>query len=118
MRMPLDFKSYLQSLDLLLSLTEISDAMKLEKFLSKPRMDHSKHSCFVCCILSHGDEGVIYGTDGTVEIREFTSYFGRNRSLVGKPKLFFFQACQGMCNCLSSYQHFTELIDFVILMSI
>ena len=70
---------------------------EITKILKKASvMDHSKHSSFVCCILSHGDEGVIYGTDGKVEIRELTSYFGRNRSLVGKPKLFFFQACQGM----------------------
>ena len=61
-------------------------------------MDHGRISCFGCCILSHGQEGVIYGTDGTVEIRELTSYFGTSKSLVGKPKLFFFQACQGTCD--------------------
>lgn len=57
-------------------------------------MDFSKLNCFVCCILSHGQEGVIYGTDGTVDIREISSYF-RKDNLAGKPKLFIFQACQG-----------------------
>ena len=58
------------------------------------RLDYSSFSCFVCAVLSHGQEGVVYGTDGTVDIRELTGYF-REDSLAGKPKLFMFQACQG-----------------------
>lgn len=52
----------------------------------------------MCCILSHGDKGIIYGCDGQeAPICELTSYFtGSNcPSLVGKPKIFFIQACQG-----------------------
>ena len=56
-------------------------------------MDHSKHDCIICAVLSHGEEGLFYGTDGTIPIKELTSVF-RGR-LPGKPKLFFFQACQG-----------------------
>lgn len=62
------------------------------------RMDHESKDCFICCILSHGDKGIIYGTDGKeASIRELTSYFtGSNcPSLAGKPKVFFIQACQG-----------------------
>ncbi|KAM6178115.1 caspase-8 [Rhynchocyon petersi] len=62
------------------------------------KMDHSERDCFVCCILSHGDKGVIYGTDGQeAPIYELTSYFTGLKcpSLVGKPKIFFIQACQG-----------------------
>uniref|UniRef100_A0A8C9A987 Caspase-8 n=1 Tax=Prolemur simus TaxID=1328070 RepID=A0A8C9A987_PROSS len=61
-------------------------------------MDHNNKDCFICCILSHGDKGIIYGTDGEeVSIYELTSYFtGSNcPSLAGKPKVFFIQACQG-----------------------
>lgn len=61
-------------------------------------MDHSNKDCFMCCILSHGDKGIIYGCDGQeAPICELTSYFtGSNcPSLVGKPKIFFIQACQG-----------------------
>ena len=57
-------------------------------------MDYSNLGCFTCAILSHGQEGVVYGTDGTVDIRELTGYF-RGRNLSGKPKMFLFQACQG-----------------------
>eukprot|EP00794_Sanderia_malayensis_P016964 gene16964-18673_t len=57
-------------------------------------MDYSNLNCFVCAILTHGSEGVLYGTDGTVEIRDLTAYC-RGQNLAGKPKLFIFQACQG-----------------------
>ncbi|XP_075412948.1 caspase-3 [Tenrec ecaudatus] len=59
--------------------------------------DHSRRSSFVCVLLSHGDEGVIYGTDGPVDLKKLTRFFrGDNcRSLAGKPKLFIIQACRG-----------------------
>ncbi|XP_009641849.1 caspase-8 isoform X1 [Egretta garzetta] len=60
--------------------------------------DHKNKDCFVCCILSHGKKGIIYGVDGQeVPIQELTTSFtGQNcRSLAGKPKVFFVQACQG-----------------------
>ncbi|KAM6174190.1 caspase-8 [Erethizon dorsatum] len=62
------------------------------------RADHSDRDCFVCCVLSHGNRGIIYGTDGQeVPISELTSYFTGSKcpSLAGKPKVFFIQACQG-----------------------
>ncbi|XP_062972250.1 caspase-10 isoform X2 [Elgaria multicarinata webbii] len=54
--------------------------------------------CLVCCILSHGESGKIYGTDAClISIRDLMSYFTANRCplLAEKPKLFFIQACQG-----------------------
>ncbi|XP_026159659.1 caspase-3a [Mastacembelus armatus] len=59
--------------------------------------DHSCSASFVCVLLSHGDEGVFFGTDRSVELKYLTSLFrgDRCRSLVGKPKLFFIQACRG-----------------------
>ncbi|NXG48311.1 CASP8 protein, partial [Psilopogon haemacephalus] len=60
--------------------------------------DHKDKDCFVCCILSHGKKGSVYGVDGQeVPIQELTTSFtGQNcRSLAGKPKVFFIQACQG-----------------------
>lgn len=62
------------------------------------RRDHSQMDCFVCCVLSHGLEGAVYGVDGQeVKLSELTDPFdGLNcRSLAEKPKLFFIQACQG-----------------------
>lgn len=60
--------------------------------------DHSACASFVCVLLSHGDEGVFFGTDGSVELKYLTSLFrgDRCKSLVGKPKLFFIQV--GLCS--------------------
>ncbi|XP_047675081.1 caspase-7-like isoform X2 [Tachysurus fulvidraco] len=59
--------------------------------------DHTDSSCFACILLSHGEEGIIYGTDGAMPIKDITFLFRGDmcRSLVGKPKLFFIQACRG-----------------------
>ncbi|KAL1770915.1 hypothetical protein HispidOSU_019751 [Sigmodon hispidus] len=74
-------------------------ANKIHEVLeSYQSMDHTNKDCFICCILSHGDKGIIYGTDGKeASIRELTSYFTGSKcpSLAGKPKIFFIQACQG-----------------------
>ncbi|KAG7463768.1 hypothetical protein MATL_G00180170 [Megalops atlanticus] len=62
------------------------------------REDHGDMDCLVCCVLSHGLEGMVYGVDGAeLRLREITEHFSGNRcaSLKGKPKLFFIQACQG-----------------------
>ncbi|XP_041354906.1 caspase-3-like [Gigantopelta aegis] len=61
--------------------------------------DHSHFDCFVCCILSHGTQGSVYGVNHVaVPISDVLSQF-RSRAchtLAGKPKLFFIQACQGL----------------------
>uniref|UniRef100_A0A3Q3VWI3 Caspase-8 n=1 Tax=Mola mola TaxID=94237 RepID=A0A3Q3VWI3_MOLML len=74
----------------------------IEKMLSVMQelsgRNHSQMDCLVCCILSHGAEGRVYGVDGrTVTIRELMDPFSGTKcsSLVDKPKLFFIQACQG-----------------------
>ena len=60
--------------------------------------DHSDFDCFVCCILTHGVQGALYGVNGmTLPIRDLTAPLRSQAcpSLSGKPKLFFMQACQG-----------------------
>ncbi|XP_017269567.1 caspase-3a [Kryptolebias marmoratus] len=59
--------------------------------------DHSNSASFVCVLLSHGDEGVFFGTDNSIQLRQLTSLFRGDycKSLVGKPKIFFIQACRG-----------------------
>lgn len=59
---------------------------------------HANYDCFVCCILTHGVLGHVYGTDGRiVRINQLTGCFSSRRctTLAGKPKMFFIQACQG-----------------------
>ncbi|XP_024138660.1 caspase-3 [Oryzias melastigma] len=72
------------------------DQMK-ELFRKMSSQDHSKYASFACVILSHGEEGVIYGTDGPVLFDKLIEGMKGNgcRTLVGKPKLFFIQACRG-----------------------
>ncbi|PVD37509.1 hypothetical protein C0Q70_00103 [Pomacea canaliculata] len=59
--------------------------------------DHSDADCFACAILSHGEEGYVYGQDARIEIEKLVGPFKGNRckSLAAKPKLFFIQACRG-----------------------
>uniref|UniRef100_A0A8C9SFG8 Caspase-3 n=2 Tax=Scleropages formosus TaxID=113540 RepID=A0A8C9SFG8_SCLFO len=72
------------------------EQMKKELY-TVSQQDHSNAASFVCVLLSHGDEGVLFGTDGAVELKTLTGYFrgDRCKTLVGKPKLFFIQACRG-----------------------
>lgn len=61
--------------------------------------DHRQFDCLVFCILSHGSTGAVYGTDSiSVLIKDITACFTASRcpTLAEKPKLFFFQACQGL----------------------
>ncbi|NWJ01909.1 CASPA protein, partial [Crypturellus undulatus] len=73
---------------------EIKDLMEIWQDSKK----HINSDCFICCILSHGDSGAIYGKDGElISIRTIMSYFTAKKcpALAEKPKLFFIQACQG-----------------------
>lgn len=73
----------------------ITQMFRLVEKISK--QDHSNCDCFVMVILSHGDEGIVYGTDGFIKMDSLIAPLKANgcRSLVGKPKLFFIQACRG-----------------------
>ncbi|CAL1532929.1 unnamed protein product [Lymnaea stagnalis] len=57
--------------------------------------DHSEHDCFGCAILSHGREGMVYARDGQISLDLLVLPFKGDKcpSLIGKPKLFFIQAC-------------------------
>ena len=53
---------------------------------------------FVCCVLSHGAEKVVLGVDRKpLPISDITWAFNKEHcpALLGKPKVFFIQACQG-----------------------
>lgn len=66
-----------------------------ELMLRYAKADHSDCDCFMTIFMSHGEDGVIYGTDKEIEIENLIQPFKYNRTLVGKPKLFFIQACRG-----------------------
>lgn len=60
-------------------------------------LDHTDSDCFACVVLTHGDHGHLYAYDTRYAIDFlFVNFLGdRCLTLVGKPKLFFIQACQG-----------------------
>ncbi|KAM6348541.1 caspase-10 isoform 1-T1 [Alca torda] len=85
----LDVKTYKN-----LTSWQIKDLMRTWQHLQ----DHKDRDCFICCILSHGESGAIYGKDEElVSIRTIMSHFTAKQcpQLFEKPKLFFIQACQG-----------------------
>ena len=66
---------------------------------SYAKRNHTKAQCLIVAILTHGGKGgSLYGVDGRlVEVETLTKFFTGRKcpSLVGKPKLFFIQACRG-----------------------
>ena len=71
--------------------------------------DHRAADSMVVCLLSHGLEGQIYGIDGVlVSIPDLLALFNgyMAKDLVGKPKLFFIQACRG-----SDFDHGADMTD-------
>lgn len=69
---------------------------KLQKFAMLD--DHYQADCCVVCLLSHGEDGYLFGTDGRkLELDKIFSLFDNNscKSLIGKPKIFVIQACRG-----------------------
>ncbi|KAM3938222.1 caspase-3-like [Leptodactylus fuscus] len=69
--------------------------------------DHSNCNCFVCIVMSHGNEGEFYGFDDSFSDKIlFEKFNGENcPSLVGKPKLFFLQKCNGQDRDRGVIQH-------------
>ena len=58
--------------------------------------ENVEHDSFVCCILTHGDERSIFGSDSNPVSRDdIEKLVGRSKRLSGKPKIFFMQACRG-----------------------
>ncbi|KAG1942126.1 caspase 21, apoptosis-related cysteine peptidase [Pimephales promelas] len=61
--------------------------------------NHTDNSCFVCVLMSHGEEGTILGSDERwIHVKTLTSLVTSDLcpSLRDKPKLFFLQACRGL----------------------
>ncbi|XP_078499973.1 caspase-7-like isoform X4 [Lissotriton helveticus] len=93
-----DIQNCFQNLGFQVFIKKDQTCEEMEALLKKvAEEDHSDNACFACVLLSHGKEGIIYGTDGMIPIKDLTTPFrgDRCRTLVGKPKLFFIQACRG-----------------------
>jgi hypothetical protein len=59
-------------------------------------IDYSESDCFLCVVMSHGNEDKIVASDNEViGFEEIMAPIKSCPSLENKPKLFFFQACRG-----------------------
>lgn len=73
-----------------------SEIIRMVKELAE--MDFKEFDAFLCVILSHGEECGFYGIDNEIiAVDSIVTLFkgDKCKSLVGKPKLFFIQACRG-----------------------
>ena len=60
------------------------------------QMDHSQYDSVVLFLASHGDTGCLYGSDDrVVSIEDIQKNLSECKTLVGKPKIIFIQACRG-----------------------
>ncbi|XP_053678470.1 caspase-like [Anopheles nili] len=68
-----------------------------EELENLAKMDHSKNDCFVLVILTHGSPNQLYAKDDKFDVSLLWENFvgSKCESLIGKPKLFFIQACRG-----------------------
>ena len=58
--------------------------------------DHSDYDCFVLWLMTHGKSGDVFCTDGEkVPIQTAHDLFSQCKTLRGKPKILFIQACRG-----------------------
>ena len=69
----------------------------IEELLKKAaESEKVANDSFVCCILSHGGEGLVYGSDSQPVLHnEIQEQLGASDILFEKPKLLFIEACQG-----------------------
>lgn len=60
-------------------------------------MDHTHNDCLLITVMTHGDFGTISSYDEDYTIMRITSHFTDEAcpSLIGKPRIFFIQACRG-----------------------
>lgn len=66
--------------------------------LSAAAEDHTDADCLIVAAMSHGESGLLHSTDSLYPVDMLWAPFtgDRCRSLAGKPKLFFIQACRGV----------------------
>ena len=59
-------------------------------------IDHNDFDCFLCVVMSHGNEDKIVTSDNElISFEEIMAPIKECKTLKKKPKMFFFQACRG-----------------------
>ncbi|XP_046632330.1 caspase-1-like [Daphnia pulicaria] len=74
-------------------------AAQVRKEIAKlaEKVDHTDHDCLLVVVMSHGQDGKICAFDTMYDVGDVWMPFSSDQcaTLVGKPKLFFIQACRG-----------------------
>jgi serine/threonine protein kinase len=70
-----------------------------DEIIKLGKRDFSEYACLIVCILSHGNEGIVCGTEyhQQVSIEDAKKQFNNFNcpTLRGKPKIWIIQSCQG-----------------------
>ncbi|XP_051750962.1 caspase-22 isoform X2 [Ctenopharyngodon idella] len=91
-------KDLFEDLGFRVEIEEDQTASEIKELMINYSKDRHHGDCFVCCVMSHGRKTGVLGCDEEIcLLSDITSPFdGDNcRSLIGKPKVFFIQACRG-----------------------
>lgn len=91
-------KALFEFLGFLVEVEKDKTADQIKALMAKYSNDAHHRDCFVCCVMSHGNETGVVGCDKKIcPLNDITSPFdGVNcPALIGKPKVFFIQACRG-----------------------
>jgi caspase 7 len=92
-----NLKKTLDYLEFKVILSLDSTKSEIERVLQEQAdVDHSESDCFLCVVMSHGNEDKIVTRDNLeMSFKEIMEPIKMCKSLENKPKLFFFQACRG-----------------------
>jgi caspase 7 len=87
----------LTNLDFDIKLCQDPTKEQLESVMqNQARVDHQNSDCFLCVIMSHGNQEKIVTSDNEeISFEQMMAPIKTCPSLVNKPKLFFIQACRG-----------------------
>lgn len=91
-------KDLFEYLGFLVEIKKDQTASEIKQLMIDYRMDRRHADCFVCCVMSHGDGTGVEGCDEQIcPLNDITSPFDGDNcpALIGKPKVFFIQACRG-----------------------
>ncbi|XP_049547069.1 uncharacterized protein LOC125958020 [Anopheles darlingi] len=78
-------------------LNDPSKSTLFKELEKNAKEDHTNSDCLVVIVMTHGGPGVLYAKDEAYNIDELWNKFTGDscKTLHGKPKLFFIQACRG-----------------------
>ena len=76
----------------------LSHTRMMEVMLSMAQHNHTNYDSFICCILTHGEQNIVYGADSIpVSLLDLTGVMKMCTTLINKPKMFFIQCARGDC---------------------